>query len=327
MPGEAALEHRPDLVAEHDAQSLVGRIKESAEDGMDCLSAVAQEAFESRLLGLAAVVGDDSATLQRTEDLLQSARRWQSALWEAAATLHASGSPDRLLERYWSLTRGQGTRRPSEESEASARDRLEQMRDTLLDGWIAGTFLLDPDVLEVIDGLIQQSAAANTELARAAEVDAIQASLIAEYLLESESWCTAASARAYDLITLSRIGRPSGKLGAQLGRVARLYIDGHDVAVCVFARAALEAALTQVCPDAVVIADLGIAPDDLSLARRIQHARQKGRLRDRDVTAAHRIRERANHVLHNRAGSAAEQLDARSAIADLFNLLGFLDSR
>jgi len=252
----------------------------------------------------------------------ERAENWERDLEKAASILFVQGKVDRLFERYWSIRKGKGTRRPTNaEAEAEAAS-LEAERDGYLQSWVNGETKGGMEFFFDIGEAIAQALREPDE-ARETEYRTAQLALVCAYAWDARRWAARAGGRALQLATLAdsrRVAPPSEWL---LSRITALYIDGHDTAVVALARAALESAVVRAVPDGVAQAVLETERDEITLQERINVAFRQNKFTKEQRDLAHQIRKRANAVLHGEGQmvSAEESLGIVKALVSLVKAL------
>lgn len=324
MPGEAAVlselhkhDERFKSYRESDESRSRSLEEEYLEDSIDAYSLL--QDFEK-------AVGIQRKPKDRSAEYLAHSKRaenWIDALETAASELMVQGKVDRLFERYWSLRKGKGTRRPTDAEAAAEAAALEEQRDQVLNSWVSGEFRSGMDLFLHIGDTIAQLLREPDE-ARELEYRTAQLALILSYARDVHVWAARAGGRALQLATLAdnrKVGRSSQWM---LKRVTALYIDGHDTAVVALARAVLESALVRAVPDGVAQAALETDRDEITLQERINVAFRRKVLTKDQRDLAHQIRKRANEVLHREARlvSAEESLGIVTALVRLVKALG-----
>lgn len=287
-----------------------------------------EDSFDPYLLlqSFEKAVGIQRAPKEKSLEYLAHSKRaenWQNALKTAASELFVQGKVDRLFERYWSIRKGKGKRRPTNAEAESEAASLETQRDQYLQSWVSGELKRGMEFFFDIGEAIGQALREPDE-ARETEYRTAQLALIGSYVWEVRNWAARAGGRALQLATLAdsrTVAPPSQWL---LSRITALYIDGHDTAVVALARAALESALVRAVPDGVAQSVLETDRDEITLQERINVAFRRKKLTKEQRDLAHQIRKRANVVLHGEAQlvSAEESLGIVTALVSLLKALG-----
>lgn len=249
--------------------------------------------------------------------------RWKDTLWSAATELTVRGKVDRLFERYWSLKKGKGRRRPTEEDALNEATALEDEQNWHLDRWVMGERPAGLDGFFQVGEWIEEILREPGE-AREIEFRTAQLALVAEYMWCVRRWSARAGGRALQLAMLADDQKLPPPSRWMLTRITNLFIDGHDVAVVALCRSALEAALTRAMPDSVVLADSDDERVEVTLQERINAAFRAKRLSKEERDLAHRIRKRSNEVLHGvrELVPAEESLGILTALVRLLKVLG-----
>lgn len=324
MPGEASSLselHRYSAqfksYRELDSERSSSLHEEYLEDSIDAYSLTLS--FES-------AVGIQRQPKDKSSEYLAHSKRaehWQRDLVTAASEFYVQGKADRLFERYWSLRKGKGKRRPTNAEANAEAEALEEQRDQFLHLWVSGELKSGMDLFLSFGDTIAQVLREPDE-ARELEYRTAQLALISSYAWDASLWAARAGGRALQLATLAdnrQVGRSSKWL---LTRLTALYIDGHDTAVVALARAVLESALVRAVPDGVAQATLDTDRDEITLQERINVAFRRKMLTKEQRDLAHQIRKRANEVLHGEATlvSAEESLGIMTALVSLVKALG-----
>jgi hypothetical protein len=255
---------------------------------------------------------DESETQKRLAN-------WGDALWQRATELHGTGPQDRLVERFWSVIYGPGARRPSEEEIQNFWNDIETSRQEALDRIIdqgdqsaSARF----DFLSELTAMVEEEGDANTST----EMETAIVLLAIENLWRSEDWALQSGFRAYLLTAFAIESKHPGPVKRVLRRMASAFIDGHDMATVILARAALEVALTAAIPDELVRTNCGLPKEvPLTLNDRIRSARSLKKLSDRTIASAHWVRESGNIVAHGET-----EVSARAAITAIVHLMEVL---